>query len=332
MTGYNGVNARGTSHHILLENCTFTGQDNHQENVAISTKGIAWNWIIRRNKIFGAGTGMYLGSSDGRFPFINGLIENNLVVDTIGYNIQVKWQQAYNAPAGLNSKAHKTIIRNNVLIKSKGQSDFPADQVVGARTNLLVGGFPDTGTGSQDFYEIYGNFFYQNPDDALFQGSGRVIFHDNLLVGGNYRAATFQNHDLPIKIAHVFNNTVYSQGLGIAVYGAPQESSVVGNLIFADTGVSAPLQSQNLVDSVANAGAYVNKPSLILGQMDFYPKAASLVTGSAIDGATWAGHTAYKRDFNGQLKSFTYRGAYSGAGQNPGWLPKLGIKSLKVKR
>jgi hypothetical protein len=326
----NGVNGRGTTHHILVENCTFVGQDNHQENVAISTKGTAWNWTIRRNKIFGAGTGMYLGNSDGRFPFINGIVENNLVVDTIGYNIQVKWQQPYTAQTGLDSKPHKTIIRNNVLIKRKGQSDFSANKIVGARPNLLVGGFPDSGTGSSDFYEIYGNFFYQNPDEALFQGSGRVIFHDNVLVGGSYRAATFQNHDLPIKIAQVFNNTIYSHGTGIVVSGTPQESMVAGNLIFADSGVTAPVQKDNIFDLFTNAGNYLNKPSLTLGAMDFYPKAGALIKGAALDTSAWSTHVAYDRDFNGKLKAdFSYRGAYSGEGINSGWLPKQGIKKLQ---
>lgn len=325
----NGVNARGTTHHILVENCTFVGQDNNQENVAISTKGPAWNWTIRRNKIFGAGTGMYLGNSDGRFPFINGIVENNLVVDTIGYNIQVKWQLPYTAPVGLSGKPHKTIIRHNVLIKRKGQSDFPASKIVGARPNLLVGGFPVSGAGTNDFYEIYGNFFYQNPDEALFQGSGRVVFHDNLLVGGAYRAATFQNHDLPIKIAHAFNNTIYSHGVGIVVSGAPQETSVAGNLIFADSGVSAPIQKDNVFDLFANADNYVNKPSVILGAMDFYPKIGALVKGAALDTSAWSTHIAYDRDFNGNLKAgFSYRGAYSGEGINPGWSPKQGIKKL----
>ena len=39
----------------------------------------------------------------------------------------------------------------------------------GDRPNLLVDGFPDTGAGSSDLYEIYGNFFYHNPREALLQ-------------------------------------------------------------------------------------------------------------------------------------------------------------------
>ena len=43
-----------------------------------------------------------------------------------------------------------------------------------ARPNLLVGGFPPTGWGANDSYEIYGNFFYNNPVEALFQGTGNI--------------------------------------------------------------------------------------------------------------------------------------------------------------
>jgi hypothetical protein len=38
-----------------------------------------WGRIIRRNVIDGAGTGIYLGNSDGSAPFVAGIIENNLI-------------------------------------------------------------------------------------------------------------------------------------------------------------------------------------------------------------------------------------------------------------
>jgi hypothetical protein len=42
--------------------------------------------------VIGAGTGMYFGNSDGNHPFWGGLIENNLIMNTIGYNLQIKHQ------------------------------------------------------------------------------------------------------------------------------------------------------------------------------------------------------------------------------------------------
>ena len=74
-----------------------------------------------------------------------------------------------------------TIIRNNVFIKNDWRSPD------GDRPNLLVGGFPRSGTGSQNRYEIYGNFFLHNHREALFQGSGRISLHDNIFVDGPAR-------------------------------------------------------------------------------------------------------------------------------------------------
>src|SRR6185437_12051621 len=148
-----------------------------QQIDAISTKGSAWNWVLRHNTIVGAGTGMYLGNSDGSDPFVAGLIEDNLIVNTIGYNIEVKWQSPRPTNVGLPTGASKTIIRHNTFSKQSNGSTGGL-----ARPNLLVGAFPSSGAGTNDLYEIYDNFFYENPNEALFQGEGNVAFYDNLLV------------------------------------------------------------------------------------------------------------------------------------------------------
>ena len=70
-----GVKAEGNArwaHHITLENLVIRGHGNNQQTVAISTKCPAWNWVIRGNTIVGAGTGIYLGNSDGSAPFVAG--------------------------------------------------------------------------------------------------------------------------------------------------------------------------------------------------------------------------------------------------------------------
>jgi hypothetical protein len=54
-----------------------------------------------------------------------------------------------------------------------------------------------------------------NPREALFQGSGRISFHDNVLIGGEPAAAVFRDHDLPLKLAEVFDNKIYSRHIGI---------------------------------------------------------------------------------------------------------------------
>jgi hypothetical protein len=194
--------------------------------------------------------------------------------------------------------------------------------VSGARPNLLVGGFPTSGPGSSDLYEIYGNFFYENKDgESLFQGSGRVALHDNIFVGGSFRAMALVNHDLPIRLAYVYNNTIYGRVTGVVVSGSQlQDSLVTGNLILADGGVSAPSQKDNLVDTVANAANYVNQPSFVLGSMDFFPRVGR-VKGPTLDMTKFTLHTDYNRDFNGTAKGdFQFRGAYAGEGTNPGWI------------
>lgn len=328
--GIFGINSSGVTHDILIENCTFVGQDSHQATVGISSKGTDWNWTIRRNTIIEAGTGMYLGSSSGGSPFINGVIEGNLIVNTIGYNIEIKFQNPYTLLAGMPPGPHRTIIRNNVFIKEKSQSQWPPDRLAGARPNLLVGGFPDTGANAQDFYEIYGNFFYKNPDEALFQGSGRVYLHDNVFVGASNLSVVLQNHDLPLKVAYVYNNTIYGGNRGISLSGgtALQASGIVGNVVFTASGIVGPNQRDNLIDSVANAGNHVTRPSLVLGTMDFYPLVGKC-QGTPLDLSLFQGHTDYRLDFNGASKAtLTFRGAYAGEGTNPGWKlaaePKVG--------
>jgi hypothetical protein len=315
-----GINAsRGPVHHITVEGCTFTNHDAGQQTVAISTKVTTWSWIIRKNRIVGAGTGLYLGNSNGSQPFIGGLIENNLVSDTIGYNMEIKWQSGRTAQAGMPEQPTTTVIRNNVFIKN----DRPSED--GDRPNVLVGGFPDTGLGSQDRYQIYGNFFFHNPRESLLQASGRVTIHDNVFVDGASAAIRLADHDLPLRLAHVYNNTIYGTQTGIGFSSsARQGDAVIGNLVFASTPISGSIQNQrdNLIDSVQNAAGYVKNPSLALGAMDFYPLAGRC-EGPALDLSPFASDTDHDRDFNGATKGgFTFRGAYAGSGTNPGW--KLG--------
>src|SRR5690349_6620083 len=91
-----GLSARhheqNLTHDIRIEGNTFVGQNGGQQTDAISTKTPTWGWIIRYNRIIGAGTGLYLGDSDGTQPFVDGIIEHNLIQNTIGYNMQIKDQ------------------------------------------------------------------------------------------------------------------------------------------------------------------------------------------------------------------------------------------------
>ena len=318
------INAKGQpTHDIVVQDCVIQGVGLHQQTVGISTKSTAWNWTIRRNRILGAGTGIYLGNSDGSAPFVNGVIENNLFVDTIGYNIQIKHQNAFSALAGMPASSGRTIIRDNVFLKRVPQTNFPQNKVDGPRPNLLVGGFPETGYASDNLYEIYGNFFYQNPDgEGLIQASGRVSVHDNVFVGPAWSAVFLVDHNGPLRYATVYNNTVYSVDEGIRLANAARErSDIIGNLIFATNAISGTVDnvSGNIATAASAAGDYVLNPSVELGEMDFYPKAGA-AEAEPLDLSAFSTDTDFALDFNRAPKGdYRYRGAYAGDGRNLGW-------------
>ena len=51
------------THHVVIEGLSMVGLGADQQIVGISTKSPAWDWVIRGNRIVGAGTGMDLGNS-----------------------------------------------------------------------------------------------------------------------------------------------------------------------------------------------------------------------------------------------------------------------------
>mgnify|MGYP001816350348 CR=1 FL=1 len=326
------INAKGQpTHDITVEDCVIQGVGLHQQTVGISTKSTAWNWTIRRNRIIGAGTGIYLGNSDGSAPFVAGTIENNLFVDTIGYNMQIKHQNPYSQLEGMPEGPNRTVIRDNVFLKRIAQSATPSGKIAGPRPNLLVGGFPGSGPGSADIYEIYGNFLYRNPDgEGLIQATGRVSIHDNVFIGPAWSAIFLTDHNVPLEFATIYNNTIYAVDNGILLGNAARETSAaIGNLIFADNPISRPLAEQrhNITAAVADAADYVSNPSTTLGEMDLYPLIGA-AEGAAMDLSAFVGDTGYSVDFNGHSKGhFRFRGAYAGEGRNPGWRLGAGMKT-----
>ncbi|MDD5571373.1 MAG: T9SS type A sorting domain-containing protein [Bacteroidales bacterium] len=326
------VKAEGTTgnwaHHITLEYLNIINYGNDQQLVGISTKCDAWDWIIRKNKIIGAGTGMYLGNSNGDEPFVNGLIENNLIMNTVGYNIEIK-HQLNGVRDGFPGTAvnGKTIIRYNVFCKESNGSTGGME-----RPNLLVGGFPLTGWGSIDYYEIYGNFFYQNPTEALFQGTGNIRLYDNIFVnhsdGNGLRAVyiTSQNGVQPQDI-QVFHNTVWTANSagGIRLYSpnASYQQYCYANAVFSPSPITNFTNSlDNITDDYANATNYVLSATTSLNTLNLYPKSGQL-TGTLTSSTLFQSNTWYNKDFNGDTYDWTYKGAYSGCCTNNGWQLKL---------
>jgi hypothetical protein len=322
--GGDAVKAQGVSHHITIENLIIRGVGGDQQTVGISTNGATtWNWTIRGNTIIGAGTGMYLGNSDGTNPFVAGLIERNGVRDTIGYNVQIKHQAPWPSISGLPAGKTSTVVRHNVFTKGSNSSTG-----ILARPNLLIGDVPATGPGSDNSYEVYGNFFYQNPTEALFQAEGNVAFYANLLVSSTGSAVNVQPHNGIVREIRIFGNTVVAAGSGISVRGgnAAYTQQVLANAVFAATPISAASAAVNVTDTYANASNYLNNPTGIPGQLDLFPKVGA-VRGTPADPAALLAFPDSGVDFNGKPRDWSFRGAYSGEGVNPGWLPKIEIKS-----
>ncbi|MBK8253351.1 MAG: right-handed parallel beta-helix repeat-containing protein [Polyangiaceae bacterium] len=327
--GVFGVSAKNSSnnnvHHITVEDCLFVGQNASQQTVGISTKTPTFGWIIRRNVIEGAGTGLYLGNSNYDEPFVGGLIEHNLIKDTIGYGMQIKNQNPWPNHPALPAADSKTIIRHNVFIKN----DQPSPD--GVRPNLFIGSPPQSGVGSGSITEVYGNVFYHNShDEGLVQATGRVSIHDNLFIDASDEALLLQTHDgFPLVYATVYNNTIYGAKRGIVFGSAASEKGLVfGNLVFADSPIegSPGSQENNIVGAIADAAQYVSAPGTTLGQIDFYPL-PDKVTGTSLNFADVQSDTAVMCDFNGAPKGEgIFRGAYAGQGDNPGFQVAAEIK------
>ena len=211
------------AHDMTLENLVIVNHGHDQQIVGISAQSPAWNWTIRRNIILGAGTGMYLGSFDGRHPFVHGLIEDNLVVDTIGYNLQIKHQNPRPAIAGMPTTDGTTVIRGNVFLKGNRSSH---DRM--ARPNVLVGHFPASGPGVEDRYLVEGNVFFGNPTEALFQGEGNVTLSHNLFINPYGDGIALQPHHAAPRRIEVVHNFMATRGVRLRVRGTdPQFPAIL---------------------------------------------------------------------------------------------------------
>lgn len=263
----------GWSHHITLENLVISGFDNDQQDVGISTKCPAWGWVIRGNRIIGAGTGIYLGNSDGGAPFVDGVIENNLVLDTAGYNLQIKHQRERPKLPGMPTKQSNTIIRYNVFGKARNAATGEL-----ARPNVLLGHWPLTGSGENDLYLVYGNLFYDNPSEALFQGEGNLALYDNLLVNPNGDAVRVQPHRHLPRAIRVFDNTIVARDAGVFLTGGEpgHERRVEGNAIFAREPLHGVDGDENFTASYLEASRRLRAPFALLDELDLTPAGSAL--------------------------------------------------------
>ena len=235
------------AHHITLENLRIEGHGATQQTVGISTKCPAWGWVIRGNVIRGAGTGIYLGDSDGTDPFVDGLIEGNVVVESVGYNLQIKHQAPRPTLAGMPAGPSRTVIRDTVVLKLA-----PPREGAMPRPSVLVGHWPLSGPGASDRYVIEHNVFHGNPVESLFQGEGNIELRGNTFLAPDGDAIRIQPHnDVPREVL-VEGNVVRARGAGIVLVpgeGAGAYRQVArDNAVIAAEPVSAGFAEGNAVE------------------------------------------------------------------------------------
>ena len=256
------------AHHITLQGLRIRGHGADQSTVAISTKCPAWGWKIQGNEIEGAGTGLYLGNSDGSAPFFDGVVENNVVRDSIGYNLQIKHQSSRPDPDGKSVGRRMNVIRFNVFVKGSNSSSGKS-----ARPSVLVGHPPKEGPGSTDAHVVYGNVFHGNPSETLFQGEGNIALYNNILVNPQGSAIAIQPHNrVPLEV-EVVGNTIIARDTGVRLVGADPayRQRVDGNLILARTPVEGIAASGNIRGSLAEVNEYVRHVDERLPGLDATP-------------------------------------------------------------
>ena len=258
------------AHFVTLENLYIHDHAASQQNVGISSKCPAFGWVVRGNRIERVGTGMYFGDSDGSDPFVAGLIEDNRISATLGYNLQIKHQKVRPSDLPELEARHDTLIRRNRFNKADPAQPGPL-----ARPNVLIGHMPLTGPGMSDRTLVYANQFWQNPSESLFQGEGNLALYNNQFVTTGPDAVRIQPHnDVPREV-RILYNSVLSTGNGITVR-APEnnafEQIVAGNVVFAARPFEGGIQRHNLSGSHDAAGRYFTQPYAGFGEIDLSPR------------------------------------------------------------
>lgn len=314
-----GPDADDYAHHITLENLYIHDHDLSQQTVCISTKVPAWNWVVRRSVLELCGTGIYFGNSNGEDEFVNGLVEHNLITDSVGYNMQIKHQSGRDTSLGIPASG-RTIVRHNVFSKGANSSGGGA-----ARPNLLLGHWPPAGPGSDDDYLVYGNFFHRNPSgvEALFQAEGNVIVYDNVFVNSEGPGVSFQFNQGPPQRVRFVHNTVVARDGGVAVSGADTvgyEQKIVGNAVFAATPVGGGTTvAENVTGLEADAAGFLVNPFGAPGvDLDLVPLAGGLLQGP-VDTTDLQSFPDWNRDFDSAPRVASFRGAYGAEGAHAGW-------------
>lgn len=238
-----------------------------------------------------------------------------MVVDSIGYNLQIKHQLS--RPAG----PMQAVIRHNVFSKADGGATSRM-----ARPNVLLGRGPLSGAGMEDGYSVYGNFFHENPHEALLQVEGHVDIRGNIFLNTHGDGLWVVPHkDRPRRI-HVVHNTVVARGEGIVIAGADQRfaQTVRANAVFAAQPIRGGVQCDNVTEAFSMATDYLRTPLAPPGQMDFSPRDSRLELKQQEDG----GVPAPQPDFFGRRFHLPTAGAVTAGAAAP-WRLDLAIQPDK---
>ena len=334
IAGIDGIKAEGSvgnwTHDITISNFEIVNYGADQQNVGISTKCPSWNWKVRHNIIDQAGTGMYFGNSNGEEPFVGSIVEYNLIINTVGYNCQVKHQNngTRDIALGMPEDA-QTIIRYNVFSKAQNASSGSS-----ARPNLLVGNFPSSGNGSSDYYEIYGNFFFQNPTEGLFQGTGNIGFYDNVLFNslGGWGILIQTHVGFQPRAIDVFHNTVLinnNNGLSMSGLNTSFTQRAYANAVFSNPTISGGDQFQNITGLFSGAALSFKSPQVPINNIDLTPLNGALVI-SNLELNDFSKYSNFDIDFEGKIRNGSFAGAYYSS-DSAQWPLQLAIRDDVIR-
>ena len=143
------------------------------------------------------------------------------------------------------------------------------------------------------FTKCMATFFFNNPVEALFQGTGNIMLYSNIFVNHanplGFRTVYIAPHNgVSPQNVKIFHNTLWANtsagGIRINSPDVNYRQYIVGNVAFLpdpSTAITASntattLISDNIIDSYANAGNYVISATSDLNTLNLYPKAGQL--------------------------------------------------------
>lgn len=196
---------------------------------------------------------------------------------------------------------------------------------------MLVGHWPRAGPGADDHYLVYGNLFYQNPHESLFQGEGNIALYNNLFVNHFGDAIRIQPHNDTARIVSVFYNTVIASGSGITLLRRERNPAypqlVTANTVFSRSRIRDTFLEGNLTGELTEASGFLARPFAPSNEMNLVP-AGSNIRENAESTVRFDIYPDSNLDFDGDLHGKSRIGAYAQDKVRPRWALVLEIKPV----